>query len=156
MALRTFHSNPALGGFGGESSTLEWTSLASKLGTTQSHCGDAFAQIIKELVDNAVDACLDKSKAKKHAKKRVRVVIERYGTAEQVGTLEDDSSECGTLRVTVSDNGCGMKDVQSCVDPFHTNKAHASSGNNGPAEMVATSKTQQQTAGRYGIGLTRK
>eukprot|EP00984_Skeletonema_dohrnii_P032066 scaffold25468_cov50-Skeletonema_dohrnii-CCMP3373.AAC.1 len=84
MALRAFQSNPAIGGFGGEGgSQLDYINTqenndratkkatqtkeqSTRAGTTtnasaSSHLGgescDAFAQIVKELVDNAVDAC---------------------------------------------------------------------------------------------------
>lgn len=110
MALRAFHSNPCLGGFGGESSGSF---------VQEKDQSDAFAQIIKELVDNAVDAC---SGAKDDAAKtRVRI------------SLEDQPESM--LRITVSDNGCGMPDIQECVSAFSSTKTH-------------------QTAGRYGIGLT--
>ena len=34
------------------------------------------------------------------------------------------SGEGEILRVMVSDNGCGMEDIQACVGAFHTSKAH--------------------------------
>ena len=112
MALRAFHCNPCLGGFGGESSGA-WSDRDQS---------DAFAQIVKELVDNAVDAC---SAAKHNGgdKKRVRV------------TLAEDVSSSNACLLTVSDNGCGMSNIQACVDAFSSTKT-------------------KQTAGRYGIGLT--
>ena len=55
MALRTFRHNPSLGGFGGESSTAIGGGVDGT--TNKAVDADAFAQIIKELVDNAVDAC---------------------------------------------------------------------------------------------------
>jgi DNA topoisomerase VI subunit B len=128
MALRAFHANPCLGGFGGESSgPLRVNSQA-----TEQDC-DAFAQIIKELVDNAVDAC-------KHSDKRIRVVIERMNDTNDDG----EYTEVGhVLRVTVSDNGVGMENIQDCVNAFRTSKA-----GNEEEENV------ENTAGRYGIGLT--
>ena len=128
MALRAFRANPCLGGFGGESSGQ----LKVNNQATEKDC-DAFAQIVKELVDNAVDAC-------HHSQgKRIRVVIERL---EQE---DDDDGEYAEvdylLRVTVSDNGCGMADIQQCVNAFRSSKA-----GNTPVE--------KDTAGRYGIGLT--
>jgi hypothetical protein len=167
MALRTFRSNPALGGFGGESSTLIDTE--EHRGVRQSSPGgDAFAQIIKEIVDNAVDACteddnINRRKVPNEEKmtriKRVRVVIERFeteaerdtdcsGKADKTGSNSSDE----VLRVTVSDNGCGMKDIQACVDPFHTSKAHATLGTG----TTSSTRPTQHTSGRYGIGLTRK
>ncbi len=136
MALRTFHANPSLGGFGNESSNAQlWldrtgTTTTTTTTTTQSKNdeaidGDAFAQIIKELVDNAVDACLSPNQ-EDASPKRVRVEIQP--------TKEDDH----LLRVTVTDNGCGMDNIQACVNPFRTSKQD----------------TESNTAGRYGIGLT--
>jgi DNA topoisomerase VI subunit B len=131
MALRTFHANPSLGGFGNESSNAQlWLDRTGTTTTPRSKNdepvdGDAFAQIIKELVDNAVDACLS-SKKEDSSPKRVRVDIQP--------TKEDEH----LLRVTVTDNGCGMHDIQACVDPFRTSKQD----------------TESNTAGRYGIGLT--
>lgn len=52
--LQTFHSNPALGGFGNESGIT--IGISDKDEVKEGDC-DAFAQIVKELVDNAVDAC---------------------------------------------------------------------------------------------------
>jgi DNA topoisomerase VI subunit B len=128
MALRAFRANPCLGGFGGESSGRRKVNSHA----TEKDC-DAFAQIVKELVDNAVDACYNSQG------KRIRVVIER---------LEQDDEEDGeysdadfVLRVTVSDNGRGMEDIQQCVNAFRSSKA----GN---------TSDEEDTAGRYGIGLT--
>jgi hypothetical protein len=153
MALRTFRSNPALGGFGGESSAP----LVNRTGNAAIRVVDcdAFAQIIKELVDNAVDACsvnthgnddTDNNNSNVSGgvkKKRVRVSIERVNPSEDDDDGEDES-ESGSgrhqagrnqasstsgkqeiLRVTVLDNGCGMNDIQASVDAFHTSKAHA-------------------------------
>lgn len=182
MALRTFRSNPNLGGFGSESTAPHI--LGSHTNANAEDC-DAFAQIIKELVDNAVDACgtgiTNKAPEKKktkdtpaHKNKRVRVVIEQFvapGASSKGGAnkevnddnpnereetdrapaaneeersksdANEDTTEDSTelLRVVVSDNGCGMADIQSCVEAFKSSKA----GND-----------QQMTAGRYGIGLT--
>ena len=206
MALRTFQSNPALGGFGGDSVRLEGDSPFE-----HDSSGDAFAQILKELVDNSVDSCRSSNfsttssvnDSDQIVKRRVRVRIqqdqecfassssqqeERSHTQPQ---QEDDSNagspfsgETGEttnreiLRIEVVDNGCGMKDIQACVDPFFTSKAHNSTDatsadtrnsqqqqentetrrNNSQNSSRGTSSTQneQQTAGRYGIGLTRK
>jgi hypothetical protein len=152
MALRTFRSNPALGGFGGESSAP----LVNRTGNAAIRVVDcdAFAQIIKELVDNAVDACSVNTPGNETdtctntggvKKKRVRVSIERANLSEDDddGDDDEDETEDGTgkqqasrnqasstgkqeiLRVTVLDNGCGMNDIQASVDAFHTSKAHA-------------------------------
>jgi hypothetical protein len=191
--FRTFRSNPGLGGFGSESTT---SSDLHDSSTTP----DAFCQIIKELVDNAIDACTisstesaystasntfrsKRSKGKYNTastqaigsnSKRVRVVIEKFNDSRmsQDSNDNDKSSHAREiLRVTVSDNGCGMHDIQSCVGAFHSSKAQ-----NSTTKSTATKTTklqekngkksraverasdavspQPQTAGRYGIGLT--
>jgi hypothetical protein len=151
MALRTFHSNPSLGGFGGESSARNHVN------------GDAFAQIIKELVDNAVDACSSATAAgtatttKQTATSRVRVTIEpltsisnnsnnNHNNSGDKNKKEGDSIQQSLigqqlLRISVIDNGIGMENVQKCVDAFQTSKG-------------ADSTDPSHTAGRYGIGLT--
>lgn len=140
MALRTFRQNPSLGGFGGESNKQQ----------DDDSDGDAFAQILKELVDNAVDACrsgelsetggesLSLSNDQQKTKKRVRVTIEPEAL--------DDKER---LRVTVVDNGRGMANIQACVDPFYSSKRQ--SNNNDDDEQ---SRDNHRNSGRYGIGLT--
>ena len=109
MALRAFRSNPGLGGFGGESSSVA---------IDEQDC-DAFAQIVKELVDNAVDACsASSSRSSSTEAKRVRVTIERVNEDK---TSDDDDSYL--LEVTVTDNGSGMLSIQDCVEAFRTSKA---------------------------------
>jgi hypothetical protein len=192
--LRTFGSNPALGGFGGESSALQGTEGGGDAAATP----DAFCQIIKELVDNAVDACTvaavtaavttattavvngrtgrattnmrTKAKSKNDkaapATKRVRVVIERFEDSRSLRARSGETDKNETLRVTVSDNGCGMSDIEACVGAFHTSKAH-NSANQAQTKAKHTASTtkasfsdrgraaaEAQTAGRYGIGLT--
>jgi hypothetical protein len=171
MALRAFCSNPSLGGFGGESGLLitGGNSLQrslqrkkkrerdhSSLPVTEKDC-DAFAQIVKELVDNAIDSTRSVSHQSKKQAKRVRVVIEQCEapvpssertderTAAEVGACTDDADGEANevLRVTVSDNGCGMADIQACVEAFRTNKAQGKQ-----------TAPENMTAGRYGIGLT--
>ena len=121
------------------------SSASSQLGGAS--C-DAFAQIVKELVDNAVDACARENNAigKENAtasaslsssssslplfSKRVRVEIKP--TQISIGddgnnTNHDDSNTAATmecLRVKVADNGCGMedKDIDDCVSAFRTSK----------------------------------
>lgn len=138
MALRAFHANPSIGGFGNENSASLYLGDPTKNSTIASRDatignaegnqgGDALCQIIKELVDNAVDAC---ETARNHSDDkvsyRVRVEISPYNGSDDF------------LQVTVSDNGCGMEDIQKCVDAFQSSK---DSGND-------------KTAGRYGLGLT--
>ena len=130
MALRTFNNNPSLGGFGGGDNL-----------PFHDDQGDAFCQILKELVDNAVDACRPRP-----GQGRVRVTLEK-----QANDL---------LRVTVTDNGCGMPDIAQCVNAFHTSKAvngPQDDDNNDDDENSSSGihdKTTH-TSGRYGIGLTR-
>ena len=164
MALRTFRSNPSLGGFGGESTNLLLSSKSC--GSTRRVDGDAFAQIIKELVDNAVDACRggeEQDSAEDYVPRRVRVEIQRFRRSMEVTDDKDDDradegqsnnstnskQDQDILQVTVSDNGCGMSDIQTCVDPFHTSKAHATR-----RKTQHSTATETETAGRYGIGLT--
>lgn len=127
---------------------------------------DAFAQIIKELVDNAADACSksnhfdrneDDSVNSRAELKRVRV---RIDTHDEDNNSDSDSENEGLkfLRVTVSDNGCGMSDIESCVSAFSSSKSCSSSNDkefqsrtNGIKEGM---EKQVRTAGRYGIGLT--
>lgn len=110
--------------------------------------GDAFAQILKELVDNAVDACsasscggsiyphqknVGKSKGKPSHNKslnRVRVSIDKVvnsvdsnATTKSHNSHPFDDDNDNLLRVTVSDNGCGMIDIEKCVSAFSSSKA---------------------------------
>lgn len=177
--LRTFCSNPTLGGFGSESTTSHFSNDAQT--------PDAFCQIIKELVDNAVDACnvsmieqenfkrnlnhpVKKKKVSKAAKemalgekaptKRVRVVIEPF-TDRPIESSDSSTANSGKrelLRVTVTDNGCGMNDIEACVGAFHSSKAHNSTRQNNFQDSRKANDdfaaNEAQTVGRYGIGLT--
>ena len=142
MALRAFHSNPSIGGFGNENSNTQI--LGNPIPNTANDAdtfdkgaapipcdsSDALCQIVKELVDNAVDACrtAQKDSSIDNVVYRVKVEILPYRNHENGPP---------TLQVTVSDNGCGMKDIQACVNAFQSSKDGSSN-----------------TAGRYGIGLT--
>jgi hypothetical protein len=126
MALKAFHDNPCIGGFGGESA-VAFTSNKDDLPVENPLC-----QIVKELVDNAVDACTSSSVPTQLG--RVKVEIYPYE--------QDDS----ILRVKISDTGEGMKNIQVCVDAFQSTKVSSSHD--------TASRQQLQTAGRYGIGLT--
>jgi DNA topoisomerase VI subunit B len=101
IMLRTFRANPGLGGFGEREAATP----------------DAFCQIVKELVDNAVDACCVIGDETDTVNRRVRVVIEEY---KQGSDAKDGGQKL--LRVTVSDNGCGMESIQDCVGAFHSSK----------------------------------
>jgi Histidine kinase-, DNA gyrase B-, and HSP90-like ATPase len=187
IMLRTFCSNPALGGFGSES-----TITHSNNDTQETVTPDAFCQIIKELVDNAVDACnvatgrgegefnpkninSNNGKERRQTKaategaisvapaKRVRVVIERF-TDHRLQSLSSNDDKQELLRVTVSDNGCGMTDIQTCVGAFQSSKAHNASQKSANTATTASklsckssdspTTSATQTVGRYGIGLT--
>jgi DNA topoisomerase VI subunit B len=127
MALRAFHANPSIGGFGGESTSdillLDPNNKEGDIGNNIPQSGDAQCQIVKELVDNAIDACQAGDQTNKH---RVKVEVLPSQNNEHI------------LQVTISDNGCGMDNIQECVNAFGSSK-HGGNTN---------------TAGRYGIGLT--
>ena len=179
MALRAFHSNPAIGGFGNETETNPF----------HEESGDAFAQIVKELVDNAVDACSTGTGTTTHPhgardtsasasrdgkrvlNKRVRVSVERVeskhdGIVEastSTGSNDDDGQQvkrCDLLRLTICDNGCGMKDIETCVSAFSSSKIDGGNEganrnkNRGRRQPQAPDASPKETAGRYGIGLT--
>lgn len=154
MALRAFHANPSIGGFGNENSAslllLEKKSSSANDNTNEkatmaaeaSQGGDALCQIVKELVDNAVDACessrkkaMEAAEEKDIPPSRVRVEITPY---------QDSGKDCEVLQITVSDNGCGMTDIHNCVNAFQSTKS---------GDGVAAG-SQEKTAGRYGLGLT--
>lgn len=114
---------------------------------------------MKELVDNSVDACTaaaeimsspttTSGRANNTTLKRVRVMLE---------TL-DRNDEDSALRVTVSDNGCGMEDIEACVSAFSSNKQVSQSSPVASSQMNSNSNNncpeQTETTGRYGIGLT--
>ena len=149
MALRAFKCNPSLGGFGAETLSSHLNDgNNSNIALTNNGGGDAFPQIVKELVDNAVDACsvkpppagsddddgndadFDASGGDDGVYKRVRVRIE----AEEFTTVVDDEKQqCESLdclRVTVSDNGVGMENIDDCVMVFSSNKTRV-----GPMSM---------------------
>ena len=174
--LRSFANNPSLGGFGGESQLA--TQLSQTIGirqendnekstnnnindnnNTQGEVGscDAFVQILKELVDNAVDACVSpnekttiKGDKDNTTMKRVRVKI----TSESV-PVASKMMDC--LRLEVSDNGCGMEDIDKCVSAFSSNKQQTkdtSSKVDKTKTQLSNGNTENYTSGRYGVGLT--
>lgn len=154
MALHTFHSNPALGGFGEAS-----RSIPSKENHSLKSDHVAFVQIVKELVDNAVDACrwTADSNPKHTTEKRVRVVIESCLNA---GENSQPRDSLNLLRVTVTDNGQGMDDIQQCINPFQSNKAYrfdkkaTNASSLVPMAGKGTHAEATTSCGRYGIGLT--
>ena len=126
---------------------------------------NALTQIVKEIVDNAVDACRGEPQNNKdnnaHSTTRNTKNIPNTNSSLHQSSfrirvnLDPVTEKDGTqvMRVTVTDNGCGMEDIQKCVDAFQTSKGHN-------AENHGANQPQQQqvanTSGRYGIGLTRK
>lgn len=163
MALRAFRCNPALGGFGNETgptylfheaseNTTAGKSQKQKTQVARDGSGDAFAQILKELVDNAVDACSHNCNAtlEKSTIQRVRVNIEKVETPSfnKADTGNDDNAndDRELLRVEVNDNGCGMDDIVKCVSAFNSSK--------GDNDIDGKVSQGIETAGRYGIGLT--
>jgi DNA topoisomerase VI subunit B len=161
MALRAFHANPCIGGFGGESSTPNLIRPNNRcVGQLQSFstdpgqsAGDAFCQIVKELVDNAVDAINsslenDEQENKGKSKKRIRVEIMPYQPSSNNDGNDDSVPSQGLLQVSILDNGCGMENIQDCVNAFQSSKAYSQYNTTG------MDKHQRTTSGRYGIGLT--
>lgn len=129
MAFRAFRSNPAIGGF------------------SEGIDDDIFPQVLKELVDNAVDAC---RVVKDGEIRRVRVNIQNEKMILHPDAANGMSASIPrtqeVLRITVTDNGCGMEDIEKCVRPFESNKTMR--------QDSSCPKDFNQTAGRYGIGLT--
>lgn len=75
--------------------------------------------------------------------------------------LDPVTEEDGTqvMRVTVTDNGRGMEDIQTCVDAFQTSKGHNAQNRENNNKQTNSQQHQRQdpkTSGRYGIGLTCK
>lgn len=142
---------------------------------------DAFAQILKELVDNAVDACSSSNdryyrndgeniglQSNHEKRKRVIVSIEKVESDEsstdngQSNSIDDNTLLGGCdefLQVTVADNGCGMEDIEKCVSAFSSSKGgtNVSTGEQTSNNDLRSDQEKQNTtttAGRYGIGLT--
>jgi DNA topoisomerase VI subunit B len=127
--------------------------------------GDLICQIVKELVDNAVDACrspiisennnLQNESGRGNQKKRIRVDIKPFTTSGGfvgVSTAAFPSNEQNrdsVLQVTVTDTGCGMENIQNCVNAFQSSK----DGD----EIIRNYNNitfNNNSSGRYGIGLT--
>eukprot|EP00536_Pseudo-nitzschia_multiseries_P003061 jgi/Psemu1/63970/estExt_Genemark1.C_430077 len=213
MALRAFHDNPGIGGFGengtpvlllrdrNHSSTHQRsqhrsTPGASNDGIAANHHdssdrerskggdGDLLCQIVKELVDNAVDACRKATSrngnepareprdppGENGTRNRKRVRVDIRPTMENGHPIED------LLQVTVTDNGCGMENIQRCVSAFHSSKGGSATNGKGNESKNSSSKSKRRsngiatsqsggasndpdpshnhTSGRYGMGLT--
>ncbi len=129
-------------------------SASSQLG---SESCDAFAQIVKELVDNAVDACAKNNgndiigKENEHpsssppvSSKRVRVEIKPTQISIDNDDENDDNRGGATtttmecLRVKVSDNGCGMEDIDACVSAFRSTKNGVDTNNSIDGEQCSS------------------
>jgi DNA topoisomerase VI subunit B len=169
MALRAFHANPSIGGFGGESSSSSTSNTLNLLRPKKrspsssvnnfrnantnneknrteydGDSGDAFCQIVKELVDNAVDAIAgsfdddddddddNPNNEEGETKRRIRVEIRPYKNNNN----DDDDNNNKLLEVSVTDNGTGIENIKDCVNAFFSKK------------------DTSNTSGRYGIGLT--
>jgi len=134
---------------------------------------DAFAQIVKELVDNAVDACSSSLLENKDDSeqdflpKRVKVVLEPIDHKpknNQNDNYDDQDTMKEYLRVTVTDNGIGMENISQCVCAFSTSKGSNERNKESSVQKKETDSSQKHaesmhqnqdlTAGRYGIGLT--
>ena len=192
MALRAFQSNPSVGGFGGENESRIAASQSTRIGGRQRNasgdaasrraqgdfdtatnndgdinvggCG-AFAQIVKELVDNAVDACASPSNdsdanaadadQEQKSMKRVRVHITSAtipvvrhsddGEDTENSSVENTTMDC--LRVEICDNGCGMENIDDCVTAFRSNK-------NGGATRQSNGGDNGQQAGEKSVEST--
>lgn len=190
MALWAFHNNPGIGGFGesnpilfggstvravtkrngvrekkkrrGERISNRIPSVSSNKSNRKNTASssDLICQIVKELVDNAVDACRTPSSdgdtlRQENQKKRIRVEIQPFNNTEAV---EDESltsslskrNHSEILKLTVTDNGCGMENIQNSVNAFQTSKG----GENRRNENIGDSSVTDVSSGRYGIGLT--
>jgi hypothetical protein len=174
MALRAFHANPGIGGFGESTTTntlasnyndFEELSCNKKKkknrkddsdddhdndkygGEDSNGNGDLLCQIVKELVDNAVDACKSscnprydhhdkeegeeeerrrrqgggegRTRTQNRNQKRIKIEISR---PPNDADSNNDNNNNSILQVTVSDNGCGMESIQDCVNAFHSSK----------------------------------
>ena len=190
MALWAFHNNPGIGGFGESNPILFGGStvraerkrngaretkkrrgerISSRISSSSSGkfdrkntagSADLICQIVKELVDNAVDACRSPSSdgdtlRQANQKKRIRVEIQPF---HDTGAFDEESltsspskrSHSEILKLTVTDNGCGMENIQNCVNAFQTSKG----GENRRNENIGNSSVADASCGRYGIGLT--
>ncbi len=117
---------------------------------------DLVCQIVKELVDNAVDACRSptsendnrEDRREKH-EKRIRVDLRPFGIREDSddGSIASSRSHADDiLQLTVTDTGCGIENIQNCVNAFQTSK--------GGDTINGNETTNDVSSGRYGIGLT--
>eukprot|EP00752_Nemacystus_decipiens_P018299 g16415.t1 len=124
--------------------------------------GEALVQTVKELVDNAVDAC--RCRSFDQDAPTVRVVLRRRSKSNNtdIETLEElEGQEDEPLELQVADNGDGLNDVTKALVLFSSSKSGHGSGSlitSGPSSTVGEKKkrneSQEQNAGKYGLGLT--
>ena len=116
--LRAFLNNPIVVGFNVE--------LSSKSTSFDSTC----CQIVKELVDNAVDSFANQSTSN--------------GGCNSITISLDQTSDNNFLILTVTDNGAGFDNLVANVNAFQSTKIISTSSTSAPTPTV----------GKYGIGLT--
>ncbi|CAM9125067.1 unnamed protein product, partial [Hapterophycus canaliculatus] len=114
-------------------------------------------QTVKELVDNAIDAC--RSRSSEQDAPTVRVVLRRTKGATAANnaartsstfSLEECQADNEPLELQVADNGAGLTDVTKALLLFSSTK----SGNGSSPYDVQNPAEKQATAGKYGLGLT--
>ena len=117
--------------------------------------GNLLCQIVKELVENSIDACRKsiitdfQNNSEEDHKKRIRVDIKPFTDDRSFVNLSKPdyaSTEHSNdiLQVTVTDNGCGMENIHRCVNAFPSTKAGKRTD-----EII-----KSHVGGRHGIGLT--
>ncbi|KAL7471192.1 hypothetical protein ACHAXS_011493 [Conticribra weissflogii] len=122
----------------------------SSVGHSDSKGCDAFAQIVKELVDNAVDACAcactysNGGASVTSMKGSKNSASNRDGIENCEHSSDDNKEVCRrvritiaeevfngmeVLRITVIDTGCGMQNIDECVTVFSSSKNGQNDGN---------------------------
>eukprot|EP00903_Cladosiphon_okamuranus_P011818 g11106.t1 len=124
-------------------------------------------QTVKELLDNAVDACRCRTSGQDAPTVRV-VLRRRCSNKTNVETREDDDlgEQDEPLELQVADNGDGLRDVTKALVLFSSSKSgHGSSspttpdacstaGENKESRQKSNKKHKHGNAGKYGLGLT--
>ncbi|CAM9815953.1 unnamed protein product, partial [Scytosiphon promiscuus] len=118
-------------------------------------------QTVKELVDNAIDAC--RTRSSEQDAPTVRVVLRRPKGATAAATATPEAGkdstinssrfqEEGPLELQVADNGAGLTDVTKALVLFSSTK----SGHESRLVHDASAERGEKgtTAGKYGLGLT--
>ncbi|CAM9770243.1 unnamed protein product, partial [Pylaiella littoralis] len=115
--------------------------------------GQALVQTVKELVDNAIDAC--RCRSSEQDAPTVRVVLRRRPNRKdaegesRVGESQELEEE-QPLELQVADNGAGLPDVTKALVLFSSTKS--GHGSLTPGDVSAPSAGTN--AGKYGLGLT--